>query len=389
MTRAVLALLGDLEDTPANRSVRELLRWSTSPTGTAGPSFAVVASEGGVLQASFAALVDTFVVNDDAQRTSSHLQGRGLHRVAEVVRSRELRRRVGGHQDIVWVADVRAARLLHWVGPAQRVVAHLHASDPTPAIAPDDLAALRRRVSASVAGSPEAAVVLHALLGVAGSVHRDLEALDRQWAAPSPDRRGARRAATRAALRDRLDIPVEAPLVVAGGTVDFWHASNTFAQACWDIRMADPALDHRFVWLAEGSNERMLWPLRHDLAHAGLSHVVRVVGDEVPSVEALVAADVHLRTGRDPLDPFEVSELANAGPPIVAYESPTFPDRLRPRARTMGWLDVHGARDAVLALATDPAARRALGEPPPTDLCDWDPRIGGPRLAAALVGGPT
>ena len=386
MIRRLLILLADLADTPANRSVRELVSWCTGQG--APPEIEVVAGQAGPLLAGFTQIAETFVVNEGRPvRLSGRLQHVGLHRPAEIVRSQELRRRIGGRQDVVWLTDLRAAHLLHWTGPAARMVAHHHASAPPLDPMKTDGLLLRSRVDAVVAGSKTAAVAMSTLFPEGEAVvHPDLERTARLGTTRPPERRQERRAETRLALEGAASIPSDVPLMVGAGPVDFWHASNTFAQACWDIRMARPEIDTHFAWLAEGSTERMLWPLRHDLAHAGLSHVVHVLQGEVAPLEVLVAADVHLRTGRHPIDPFEVSELANAGAPIVGFESASFPDRLRAHARLVGWLDVHAMRDAALSLALDPIARAAQGEPPNDDPCRWDVRVGGPSLLATLLG---
>ena len=132
----------------------------------------------------------------------------------------------------------------------------------------------------------------------------------------------------------------------SGGHIDFWHQTDVFLQLCWSVRLARPDADIHFAWLAQDSTERMLWPLRHDISHAGLDHCVHVVEREPPPLlEGAAAADVFVRTNRHRQEEAELDAMDTIGVPTVEFER----DGAMACSVAVPWIDVAGMRDAVLA----------------------------------------
>ena len=277
----------------------------------------------------------------------------GLTRAADVARGWALRRRLAAHDGPVWLAGAAGARLLHYLPPGRRVVAHQGAFDPPIDQVVDDagdLAVLRRRVDAWVAGSALAeAAVRDAGITAPVTVVPDLV----HTRATVGDR-----AATRRRLADG-GIPADATLVASWGEFDWWDAPDLFVQVAWDVVRRGPA-DVHLLWIAGRATDRMLWPLRHDITHAGLTGRVHVTAPDVRPVDALAAADVVAVTRRGVVSPAQIREIETLGGPVVRFAQPDEPTGRAGGTSVVPFLDDRAMADEVLAVLADPALRTAV-----------------------------
>ncbi len=369
-------LVADLEYHAVNSAILRMLPW----LDRAGEQDVRVLSllDGGIRR-EFRALAPVVAVNEyRPRRPSTALRELGLARPAEMARSAGLRRRLSAGS--VYLADVRAARLLHWAAPSVVVVGHLRRGDDARC---EDLGSLDRvglnRVDHWVVDDEAGADVVLALGIDAARITRFREDvdLDRLW----PDVRASSRAERRTLLEAAHGIPADVPLVCSGGHIDFWHQTDVFLQLCWSVRLARPGADIHFAWLAEDSTERMLWPLRHDIAHAGLDHCVHVVDREPPPLlEGAAAADVFVRTNRHGQDKAELEAMDTVGVPTVEFER----TGAMARSVTVPWIDVPGMREAVLTFLDDDPPVVGLGPLPLDSPSVWDRRVGAGVLAGLL-----
>jgi hypothetical protein len=386
-------LCDDLRPSRATAGALALCRWVDAVDGPARPD--VVALRGGPWRGAFAAVAAVHVVNDDdpapegspaavdldgvvpdearsrrrlAEALPALVRDVGLRRVADGLKGSYLRRRLRSAAGPIWLVDPRAARLLHYVPPERRVVAHLWSRDPSPGadLASEDRRLLLERPDAWVVGDEDGVTTLQAA-GVEAPTTSvpDLLLFDE-------DRPGFNE--LRAQLAGDPGISADAPLVVALGDVDWWDTPDAFVQVAWYLHRT-PGHEHvQFLWVAGGGSERDTWPLRHDIRHAGLEGTVHVLhGSSRPS-HVLTAADVVLdsRRGAAPRSTGEVSPAA-----------------LLPTA--VGWADTGGSYpdEAALAAAVARAVDRAAatGEPAGPSLRDRHrARAVAPALLAALSG---
>jgi hypothetical protein len=196
-----------------------------------------------------------------------------------------------------------------------------------------------------------------------------------------PADRALSRRDRRALLEAELGVPTGADLVCSGGHVDFWHHTDVFLQACWTIRGLRPDRDTHFVWLAERSSDRMLWPLRHDIAHAALDRHVHVLERDPPRLlDLAAAADVFMRTNRQVPAPEHFGDLPVLGTPTVAFAR----DEDATADVVVPWMDVDRLAREVVGLLDDEPARSRCGQPPAEEAVTWDPRVAPRALARRL-----
>jgi hypothetical protein len=278
----------------------------------------------------------------------------------------------------IWVAGAEAARLLHYVPDDRPVVQH----EPEGTLDPDDpedRALLRDRPDAWVV----ATTALESAVAGPATVIADVALL--------PDA-PAHRTTSRARLLRDLHLPEDTALVGSLGEVDWWEVSDAFVQVAWElVRRPDTERVH-LVWLAGQSTDRELWPLHHDLHHAGLEDRVHVVrGLDPAPLDALAALDVVLLTRRGRVRFPQLRQVEGVGVPIVRW---ALPDATPPEeaghhlghTALVRHLDERSAADAVLRLLQDPDASAAA-----LDRADQVRAIsgisrGGPKAAAVLSG---
>lgn len=373
-------LVTDLEEGPVNRAVLQILPWLRAE---AVDDVRVLSVMDGGIRRRFAAVTPVTAANEyRPRRPSTLLREMCLGGVAEKARSVGLRRRLGAGS--VYLADVGAARLLHWVAPSARVVGHLRRDDGArlAALDPEDRAVLRRVDHWVV--DDEAGSEVSEVFGIDGAQttrFRETVPLERLW----PQALATTRAERRLLLETEFGVPADTALVCSGGHIDFWHQTDVFLQFCWSVHLAHPDADAHFVWLAEDSTERMLWPLRHDIAHAGLDRWIHVVDrDPPPLLECVAAADVFVRTNRHEMELAVSAAMGTIGTPRVEFDSG---DGASEGRVTVPWMDVQAMRDMVLGILEDPAARIGLGPLPSDELTVWDARVGA-RVIAGLLRAP-
>lgn len=332
-------LVRDLEVGPASTATLGLARWLADR----GAEAEVVSIWGGPRRDALDAVSRLHVVNDDqrwdsgrvlasldlprlatsaraartrrrlgagaAAQTAVRAMGAvGLSRAAEATRSTALRGRLRGPSHPVIVMGAGAARLAHYLPAHRSVLAVLPAGDgdPTGLAPPEDLRALGARCHTVVVGAEDDrrhAAALGAERPV--EVVPDLLVVDTE-----PGRDAVRRQLRGAGLVDGD------PLVVSVGTIDWWEQPDGFVAVAWELRRRGRRA--ALVWAAGPASERMLWPLRHDLAHAGLDDVL-ITGVDPPPLAVLAAADVILLARRGEVPPWVLVEARLAGVPVVRW----------------------------------------------------------------------
>jgi hypothetical protein len=278
--------------------------------------------------------------------TTALLQTVRLGHLGDSVRGEALRRRLRRSDGPIWLAGARGARLLEYAPGHRRVVAHLGEFDPplrTTLSDPDDLDVLRTRVDVWVAGSERAAASL-VEDGITAPIHvcRDLLLTSANIVDTSH---------TRAALAAE-GLPADAPLVASSGELDWWDEPDLFVQFAWELtRLHEHA---HLLWVAGRSTDRMLWPLRHDIRHAGLSERVHITPPGMRPLDALAAADVVAVTRRGVVSPPQVREVISLGVPVVRFAKPDeVPGRDGPSI-VVPFLDERALAEATVEILADP-----------------------------------
>lgn len=379
----VTLLLGSLESSDALTSTIALLEWWRAET--TAPPVEVIALLGGAEAERIRALVPTTVVNDPAAWTLPRVAQRArLQKVAGRLKSAELHRRLKVHGPI-YLADAAASRLLHWL-PAEAgpVVTHLHASAAGLGdLDPVDRDALLARTRRWIVGSPELAdaLVADGVAAEAVTVQPDM-AIQREIERPEQLAELVR--SVRQELEAEHAIPVDAPLLLGVGDVDWWSVPDAFVRVAWEAFGRDDADAVHALWVADGATDRMLWPLRHDIRHAGLEGRVHVSVRSRPAWQYVAAADVLVASRLSGHRPIGLADAETYGTPVLAFEGAEG-DTASTADRVVPHLDAAAMAEAALELLGRERTITEVFRTTPAD-SPVRPAVGGPMVLDALAG---
>jgi glycosyltransferase involved in cell wall biosynthesis len=203
--------------------------------------------------------------------------------------------------------------------------------------------AVRANLIANVGVSPESIDVVH------GYVPRPLaQVADEQ----------------RAELRRALDIPPDAIVVGACGTLDWRKGADLFLQVACVVRAARPNVPVHFLWVGGDRYGLEYQQIQHDVAHADLASTVHFTGVVKDPSAHFRIFDVFALTSREDPFPLVKLEAAACGAPIVCFAraggaSEFVEDDC---GFVVPYLDVDRFAQRVLMLASDDTLRRQLGE---------------------------
>lgn len=352
------------------------LRWLVAETSVRAE---VLTWEEGPLTDDLREIVPVRVVAElDRWRPARFFEVLRIQRATQVLKSVRLRWWLHRRRqvDLVYVNGARAARILGFL-PASHppVVVHVHDPAELDTLDPADRALVRERTRRFVAASDE---VVEALVdwGVdrAGIVRHDhfLAGADHLPAS------------TRRPTRDDLGLDDD-HLVIGGiGTADWWAAADHFVVLAWALRRARPDVGLRFLWIAGDDDERVLWPLRHDLANAGVADVT-VVGLGRRPLDYVAVMDVLVLATRVGTHDLIALEAAAAGVPVVATDNLAGHGTLAELAETVTYLDTDALVSAILSVVEDDANRRRCVERGrEVAQQHHDVSVGGPALLEVL-----
>lgn len=306
--------------------------------------------EGGALADAYRAeapLVDLSTIDEWSLPRALALLG--LRRIGAALKSRRLRRWLRRlDPDVVVANDATASRVLGFLAPGARVVARVDdlARPDARTRHPHDLATTAQRAEVLLAATEDAAARAATRLGL----ERAAVLVGRL---PVPRRTTE---ADRGAIRRGLGLAPDALVVAAPGSSAPWDDPDRFVLVAWRLLRDHPDHPWTFVWLT-GDDERVLWPLRHELRNAHLT-ARSVLTVEPTPLDLLQVADVLVLPGRDPTVPRLWEEAVAAHCPVVAFAHGDLAGRAAAGGgRAVPYLDLDAMVSEVVRLATDPTAR--------------------------------
>lgn len=174
------------------------------------------------------------------------------------------------------------------------------------------------------------------------------------------------REASRAKVREELDLPADARIVLGCGTIDLRKGVDLFAQLgrtfLREAAPADLASKTYFVWVGHPSDPDLLKWLRHDLETAGLADRVLFPGSRPDMAPYFLAADLFALTSREDPCPFANLEAMESALAVVAFQdSGGAPEVLGEGGIVAPYLDVRAMAEAVRELLTDDRKRTEMG----------------------------
>jgi len=355
------------------------LRWLTSTTDV---DTEVLTWHEGTLTDDLRAVTSVRAVAElDRWRPARIFEVLRIQRAAQVLKGLRLRwwlhrRR---HADVLYLNGLEAARIVGYLWREHpSVVVHVHdlAELDSPRLTDADRQAIAATADLVVCAADEVADAVHERLGVPRERIRRhdhfVAGVDQLPASTVPP--------TRADLGFGPD-----DLVVGGiGTDDWWAAADQFALVAWALTRRDPDRPFRFLWIAGDDDPRILWPLHHDLANAGVAERT-VVGTGRRPLDYLGLLDVLVLATRVEAQELVALEAAAADVLVVATDNLARTGALGELATVVPYLDTQALVDATLALLDDPAARAAqAGAARAVALRHHDVGVGGAMLLAML-----
>lgn len=339
-------------------------RWLRSADGPR-PAISTLLVRGGALLPDFAALGDVVVLDDRwtgpriGQAAAGRVWGARAHGRARDARYRA-RLRSTPPTDLVYLNSASAGSIhaVRALGPAAgRLVTHVHELNVGLGYHLDDeeRAFLFSRTTHFLAVSGAVRDELEGRYGV--SPGRITLAPGFVVPGPPPD------PARVTALRDRLGIPPDAPVVGASGMTDWRKAPDLFLRLAWEQRRRAPDLDCHYVWVGGDVDGPNWWPLDHDRRHLGLEGRVHLLGALERPEEAFAACDVFALTAREDAYPLACLEAGLLGVPCVTFANGGLPELLTDvgGGSVVDYGDTGALADALVALLRDPDERRAAG----------------------------
>lgn len=291
---------------------------------------------------------------------------RGSRRLAPKVSRARLRpqfKRYTGY-DLVYLNSQTSLEILPYLPPSGPVVSHIHelgtavrlfqsiARDPTVMRdGPDHWIAAARAVQQMLieqVGCPPDRVHLH---------HAFVRARE------ISERRGDPEDVAR--LRRTVDIPDDAAVVMASGTVEWRKAPDVFIQLAGEVQKRTDRPVH-FVWVGGDLSSDEWIKAEGDLIRTGTANV-HFVGMQDDPIPWFRMADVFVLTSHEDPFPLVCLEHAALGHPVVTFRNGGMPELLEPAgpeaaAGVVDHLDVSGMATRVIELLDSDALRTTAGE---------------------------
>ena len=191
-----------------------------------------------------------------------------------------------------------------------------------------------------------------------------------------------------ARLRRSLDIPDDAAVVMAAGTVDWRKAPDVFIQLAGEVQRRTERTVH-FVWVGGDLTSDDWIKAEGDLVRSGTPNL-HLTGAQDDPITWFHLADVFVLTAHEDPFPLVCLEHAALGHPVVTFRNGGMPELLEPAgaeaaAGVVDHLDVSGMATRVIELLDDDELRRTAGEQLKARvLARHDLAIAAPALVADL-----
>jgi glycosyltransferase involved in cell wall biosynthesis len=169
---------------------------------------------------------------------------------------------------------------------------------------------------------------------------------------------------TKSSVQQQLDIPGDALIVGASGTIQWQKGTDLFVQlARWITQKAGEFPVH-FLWVGGESQGPAVGALRRDVRLLGLETCVHFIGAKPNPLDYFSLFDVFALVSREDAFPLVMLEVASLGKPIVCF------DNSGGAAEFVGgdcgfvvpYLDIERMADKILQLLDSAALRADLGQ---------------------------
>lgn len=188
-----------------------------------------------------------------------------------------------------------------------------------------------------------------------------------------------------------LGIEPDALVVGGAGSIGWRKGTDLFVELIRRLVECEGGRPVHGVWVGAGQEHPDFSPVAFDVAHAGLGHRLRFVGEQEQPAGWFRRFDVLALTSREDPFPLVVGECATVGVPTVGFDAsggvPELIDRGRPAeiGWTVPYLDLGVMASLIDKLLDDPGRRQAAaGAAASVVRAELDVDVVGPQLAEVL-----
>lgn len=165
-------------------------------------------------------------------------------------------------------------------------------------------------------------------------------------------------------ILEELNIPQEALVVGASGTMSWRKGADLFVQLARAVNQRQLNTPVHFVWVGGENNGIYFNELIHDVRHAGLEQYVHFTGVQPNPLDYFRVFNVFTLLSREDPFPLVLLEAASIGKPIVCFDnSGGAPEFVEDDCGfVVPYLDIEAMADKVVALMKSVDLRQSLGE---------------------------
>ena len=151
--------------------------------------------------------------------------------------------------------------------------------------------------------------------------------------------------------------------VGAAGLVHWRKGYDLFIQVARELREHHPGVPARFTWVG-GIDHKHRIIVENDIRRAGLTDMVRFVGEQEDPMPWFRGFDAFLLPSREDPFPLVCIEVGMLGRPVLCFQGATGIAEVLGEGggHVLPYMDVRGMADRLAALWKDPVARLAMGE---------------------------
>jgi glycosyltransferase involved in cell wall biosynthesis len=169
-----------------------------------------------------------------------------------------------------------------------------------------------------------------------------------------------------AKIRLQLNIPQDAFVVGASGTLDWRKGVDLFVQLARNVHLKNPEAPIYFLWLGgdENRDNHRFYELRHDLKKLNLEHIVILQGNQPNPLDYFAVFDVFTLLSREDPYPLVCLEAASLEKPILCFNSAGGEQEFveDDSGFVVPYLDIETMAAKICLLFESPNLRSALGQ---------------------------
>jgi glycosyltransferase involved in cell wall biosynthesis len=167
-------------------------------------------------------------------------------------------------------------------------------------------------------------------------------------------------------IRHQLNIPLEAFIVGASGTLDWRKGADLFIQLARTVHYTNPGAPIYFLWLGGDEKQEQLrfYELRHDLKKLNMEHTVIFLSNQPNPLDYFATFDVFTLLSREDPYPLVCLEAASLAKPILCFDQAGGEQEFveDDAGFVVPYLDIESMAAKVYLLYESPELRAALGQ---------------------------